>query len=43
MEITGMTRPTLYRHLRELVSQGSAYQVRRGRWHTRTTEDGHGE
>ena len=43
MNITGMTRPTLYRHLRDLVSQGRAYQVSRGRWRARTPEGGHGE
>jgi S-DNA-T family DNA segregation ATPase FtsK/SpoIIIE len=32
MRCTGMTRATLYRHLREHVRQGRAYQVSRGRW-----------
>jgi S-DNA-T family DNA segregation ATPase FtsK/SpoIIIE len=36
MSITGMTRTTLYRYLRELVSKGRAYQVSRGRWRART-------
>jgi S-DNA-T family DNA segregation ATPase FtsK/SpoIIIE len=43
MRITGMTRTTLYRHLREHVDHGRAYQVSRGRWRARTTEDGHDE
>ena len=43
MNITGMTRPTLYRHLRDLVSQGRAYQVSRGRWRARTPDNGYGE
>jgi len=43
MHITGMTRPTLYRYLRVLVDAGHAYQVSRGRWRARPTQDGHGE
>ena len=43
MNITGMTRTTLYRYLQDLVRGGRAYQVSRGRWRARTTEDGHGE
>ena len=43
MSLTGMTRTTLYRYLRDLVSDGRAYQVSRGRWRARTTEDGHDE
>jgi hypothetical protein len=39
--ITGMTRTTLYRHLSEHARNGRAYQVSRGRWRSRTTEDGH--
>jgi AraC-like DNA-binding protein len=38
---TGMTRTTLYRHLRDLVSR--AYQVSRGRWRARPAEGGYGE
>jgi hypothetical protein len=36
MSFTGMTRATLYRHLREHVRHGRAYQVSRGRWRART-------
>jgi hypothetical protein len=36
MSVTGMTRTTLYRYLRELVGKGRAYQVSRGRWRART-------
>ena len=43
MRITGITRTTLYRHLREHVDHGRAYQVSRGRWRARATADGHGE
>ena len=39
MRFTGMSRPTLYRHLREHVTEGRAYQVSRGRWRARTTEE----
>jgi hypothetical protein len=43
MRITGMTRTTFYRYLRDLVGEGRAYQVSRGRWRARPTEGGHGE
>ena len=39
MRITGMTRPTIYRHLREYVRTGRVVQVSRGRWRARTTEE----
>lgn len=39
MRFTGMTRATLYRHLREHVTEERAYQVSRGRWRARTTEE----
>lgn len=39
MRYTGMKRATLYRHLREHVNQGRAYQVSRGRWRARTIPD----
>lgn len=39
MRFTEMTRATLYRHLREHVTQGRAYQVSRGQWRARTTEE----
>ena len=39
MRITGMTRPTLYRHFREHVRTGRAMQVSRGRWRARTTDE----
>jgi S-DNA-T family DNA segregation ATPase FtsK/SpoIIIE len=37
--ITGMSRPTLYRHLREHSRAGRAVQVSRGRWRASTTEE----
>jgi S-DNA-T family DNA segregation ATPase FtsK/SpoIIIE len=43
MRETGMARATLYRHLRELAQQGHAYQVSRGHWRARTTEEPHHE
>jgi S-DNA-T family DNA segregation ATPase FtsK/SpoIIIE len=43
MRITGMSRSPLYRYLRDLVREGRAYQVSRGRWRARTTQGGHGE
>jgi hypothetical protein len=36
---TGMTRSTIYRHLREHVRTGRVVQVSRGRWRARTTEE----
>ena len=39
MRITGMTKPTIYRHLREHVKAGRVMQVSRGRWRARTTEE----
>ena len=36
---TGMTRSTIYRHLRELARSGHVTQVSRGRWRARTTEE----
>jgi hypothetical protein len=36
---TGMTRSTIYRHLRELARSGHVVQVSRGRWRARTTEE----
>ena len=36
---TGMTRLTVYRHLRELAETGHVVQVSRGRWRARTTEE----
>jgi S-DNA-T family DNA segregation ATPase FtsK/SpoIIIE len=32
MNATGMTRPTIYRHLREYIRTGHVMQVSRGRW-----------
>jgi S-DNA-T family DNA segregation ATPase FtsK/SpoIIIE len=43
ISITGMSRSPLYRYLRELVSEGRAYQVSRGRWRARFPEGDHGE
>ena len=39
MRATGMTRSTIYRHLREYVRTGHVVQVSRGRWRARTTEE----
>jgi DNA segregation ATPase FtsK/SpoIIIE-like protein len=39
MRVTGMARPTIYRHLREYVKQGRVVQVSRGLWRARTTEE----
>jgi S-DNA-T family DNA segregation ATPase FtsK/SpoIIIE len=41
--ITGMSRPTLYRRLREHATAGLAVQVSRGRWRANTTEEPHRE
>jgi S-DNA-T family DNA segregation ATPase FtsK/SpoIIIE len=40
MRLSGMTRPTLYRHLAAHAQAGRAIQVSRGRWGATTTEDG---
>ena len=39
MRLSGMTRPTLYRHLAAQAREGRATQVSRGRWRATTTED----
>jgi len=39
MALTGMTRPTLYRRLRELAIARRAFQVSRGRWRARLADD----
>jgi hypothetical protein len=39
MRLSGMTRPTLYRHLAAHAQAGRAIQVSRGRWRATTTED----
>ena len=39
MRLSGMTRPTLYRHLAAHADAGQAIQVSRGRWRATTTED----
>ena len=39
IEVTGMSRPTLYRHLREHAQAGRAIQVSRGHWRAQTTEE----
>ncbi len=39
MRASGMTRPTLYRHLSQLAGAGRAIQVSRGRWRAATTEE----
>ena len=36
---TGMTRSTIYRHLRELARSGHVVQVSRGRWRDQTAEE----
>ena len=46
LAITGMTRPTLYRHLQQHASAGRAVQVARGYWRAgpptaRQGTDGH--
>ncbi len=43
MRITGMSRPTLYRHLAQQAQSGRAVQVGWGRWRAVTTEEAHGE
>ena len=40
MRLSGMTRPTLYRHLAAHADAGRAVQVSRGRWRAATTGDG---
>jgi S-DNA-T family DNA segregation ATPase FtsK/SpoIIIE len=39
IRLSGMTRPTLYRHLAGHAQAGRAIQVSRGRWRATTTED----
>lgn len=39
MRFTRMSRATVYRHLREHVAQERAFQVSRGRWRARTTQE----
>ena len=39
IRLTGMTRATLYRRLREHARHGHAIQVSRGRWRGRTTDE----
>jgi S-DNA-T family DNA segregation ATPase FtsK/SpoIIIE len=39
MRVTGMSRPTLYRHLSQHAKGGRAVQVSRGRWRAVTTEE----
>jgi AraC-like DNA-binding protein len=39
INFTGMSRATIYRHLREHISQGRVIQVARGRWRARTTPE----
>jgi S-DNA-T family DNA segregation ATPase FtsK/SpoIIIE len=39
MRVTGMSRPTLYRHLSHHAKAGRAAQVSRGRWRANTTEE----
>jgi hypothetical protein len=39
MQLTGMTRATLYRRLREHATRGNAIQVSRGRWRAPTTDE----
>ena len=43
IRLTGMTRATLYRRLRDHAREGRAIQVSRGRWRARTPEDGNHE
>ena len=37
--VTGMSRPTLYRHLAQLAKSRRAVQVTRGRWRASTTDE----
>jgi hypothetical protein len=39
MRLSGMTRPTQYRHLAVHIDAGRAVQVSRGRWRATTTQD----
>ena len=39
ISVTGMTRSTVYRRLRELAKAGHVVQVSRGRWRARSTEE----
>jgi hypothetical protein len=39
LRVTGMSRPTLYRYLGQLVKSGHAIQVGRGRWRAATTQE----
>ena len=43
MQVTGMSRPTLYRYLTQHAKAGRAIQVGWGRWRGVTTEEPHGE
>ena len=43
MRASGMSRPTLYRHLAEHARAGRAVQVSRGRWHAHTTPEANRE
>jgi S-DNA-T family DNA segregation ATPase FtsK/SpoIIIE len=43
MTLTGMSRPTLYRHLAQHAKAGRAVQVSRGRWRAATNEEAHYE
>jgi hypothetical protein len=37
LQVTGMSRPTLYRRLARFAKSGRAVQISRGRWSARTT------
>jgi hypothetical protein len=39
MRLSGMTKPTLYRHLAAHAEVGRAIQVSRGRWRATTTRE----
>jgi S-DNA-T family DNA segregation ATPase FtsK/SpoIIIE len=39
IQVTGMSRPTLYRRLAEHARAGRAIQVSRGRWRAQTTQE----
>ena len=43
MRVTGLTRPTLYRYLRQLAKTGRAVQVSRGHWRASTNGEAHDE
>jgi len=43
MQVTRMSRPSLYRYLTQHAKAGRVIQVSWGRWRAVTTEEPHGE